>query len=78
MKTALISLQALLCAAEPDDPQDAVVATMYKSDRALFDQTAREWTLAHADMSGAGAEAGAAPVAPRPPPVRPTFLLLFP
>ena len=26
IRTALISLQALLCAAEPDDPQDAVVA----------------------------------------------------
>jgi len=26
IRTALISLQALLCAPEPDDPQDAVVA----------------------------------------------------
>jgi ubiquitin-conjugating enzyme (huntingtin interacting protein 2) len=28
IKTALLSLQALLCAAEPTDPQDAVVAKM--------------------------------------------------
>ena len=32
IRTALISLQALLCAPEPDDPQDAVVANQYKSD----------------------------------------------
>jgi len=30
IRTALISLQALLCAAEPDDPQDAEVARQYK------------------------------------------------
>jgi ubiquitin-conjugating enzyme (huntingtin interacting protein 2) len=29
MKTALISLQALLCTPEPNDPQDAEVANMY-------------------------------------------------
>ena len=29
IKTALLSLQALLCAPEPDDPQDAQVAGMY-------------------------------------------------
>jgi ubiquitin-conjugating enzyme (huntingtin interacting protein 2) len=38
IKTALLSLQALLCAAEPDDPQDAEVADMFKTNRALFDQ----------------------------------------
>lgn len=27
IRTALLSLQALLCNPEPDDPQDAVVAT---------------------------------------------------
>ena len=30
IRTALISLQALLCAPEPDDPQDAEVARMFK------------------------------------------------
>ena len=33
IRTALISLQALLCAPEPDDPQDAQVAGMYKNDK---------------------------------------------
>ena len=33
IRTALISLQALFCAPEPDDPQDAEVARMYKTDR---------------------------------------------
>lgn len=33
IRTALISLQALLCAPEPDDPQDAEVARMFKGDR---------------------------------------------
>ena len=44
IRTALISLQALLCAPEPDDPQDGVVAGMYKNDKPLFDLTARQWT----------------------------------
>ena len=30
IRTALISLQALLCSPEPDDPQDAEVAKQYK------------------------------------------------
>lgn len=58
MKTALISLQALLCAPEPDDPQDAVVANIYKTNRAEFDNTAREWTLTHADPTGSAAAVG--------------------
>lgn len=58
MKTALISLQALLCAPEPDDPQDAVVANIYKTNRVEFDNTAREWTLMHADPTGAAAAVG--------------------
>lgn len=33
IRTALISLQALLCAPEPDDPQDAEVARQYKGDK---------------------------------------------
>ena len=44
IRTALISLQALLSAPEPDDPQDAEVANMYKSDRAEFEAHAKEWT----------------------------------
>jgi ubiquitin-conjugating enzyme (huntingtin interacting protein 2) len=44
IRTALISLQALLCAPEPDDPQDAVVANMYKNDINMFNNKAAEWT----------------------------------
>eukprot|EP01071_Lankesteria_metandrocarpae_P006193 Lankesteria_metandrocarpae@DN426_c0_g1_i1.p1 len=44
IRTALLSIQALLSAPEPDDPQDAEVAAMYKKDRGEFEQTARMWT----------------------------------
>mmetsp|Transcript_11948 Transcript_11948/g.14458 ORF Transcript_11948/g.14458 Transcript_11948/m.14458 type:complete len:199 (+) Transcript_11948:17-613(+) len=54
IKTALLSLQALLCAAEPDDPQDAEVANMYKSNRELFNQTARFWTDTYAAVREGG------------------------
>ena len=37
-------VQALLAAPEPDDPQDAEVADMYKKNRELFTQTAKFWT----------------------------------
>jgi len=33
LRTALLSLQALLSCPNPDDPQDGVVASMYKSDK---------------------------------------------
>ena len=36
IRTALLSLQALLCVPEPNDPQDAVVAGEYKDDRAKY------------------------------------------
>ena len=36
LKTALISLQALLCTPEPSDPQDAEVANMYLSNHAQY------------------------------------------
>jgi len=48
IRTALISLQALLCAAEPDDPQDAVVANQYKSDKKAFDNQAKQWVQEYA------------------------------
>ncbi|KAL5011398.1 hypothetical protein ScPMuIL_009949 [Solemya velum] len=44
LRTVLLSLQALLSAAEPDDPQDAVVAKQYKENPKIFQQTARHWT----------------------------------
>lgn len=48
IRTALISLQALLSSPEPDDPQDAEVATMYKGDRAEFNRKAAEWVATFA------------------------------
>ena len=41
IRTGLISLQALLCAPEPDDPQDAEVARQFKTDRELYNHTAK-------------------------------------
>lgn len=44
LRTVLLSLQALLAAAEPDDPQDAVVAQQYKEHPEIFRRTALHWT----------------------------------
>ena len=48
LRTALLSIQALLCCPEPDDPQDRVVATQFRTDKAGFDRTAAEWTQQYA------------------------------
>jgi len=48
LRTVLLSLQALLSAAEPDDPQDAVVARQYKEQQSVFRQTAKHWTYIYA------------------------------
>lgn len=48
LRTVLLSLQALLSAAEPDDPQDAVVASQYKENHDMFALTAKHWTNAYA------------------------------
>ena len=48
IKTALLSLQALLSAPEPDDPQDAQVAGMYKSNIEEFNKKAAEWVAQYA------------------------------
>jgi len=53
IKTALLSLQALLSTPEPNDPQDAVVAKQYLTDKSDFDRTAKQWTelYAHQDQA---------------------------
>ncbi|KAL1814560.1 hypothetical protein DCAR_0518717 [Daucus carota subsp. sativus] len=56
IKTALVSIQALLSAPEPDDPQDAVVAQQYLKDYQTFANTARYWTEAYAKSSSVGIE----------------------
>lgn len=48
LRTVLLSLQALMAAAEPDDPQDAVVAKQYKENPEMFNATARHWTNVYA------------------------------
>ena len=48
LRTVLLSLQALLAAAEPDDPQDAVVAKQFKEHPDVFKKTARHWTSIYA------------------------------
>lgn len=48
LRTVLLSLQALLSAAEPDDPQDAVVATQFKDNYEMFTLTAKHWSNAYA------------------------------
>ncbi|XP_074650534.1 ubiquitin-conjugating enzyme E2-22 kDa-like [Tubulanus polymorphus] len=48
LRTVLISLQALLAAPEPDDPQDAVVAKQYKDNYPAFVRTAKHWAHAYA------------------------------
>merc|ERR1712093_805328 len=53
IRTTLHSLQALLCAPEPDDPQDGEVAAQYKNHPEQFAATARYWTETYAN-GGAG------------------------
>merc|ERR1712025_1480884 len=48
LRTVLLSLQALLAAAEPDDPQDAVVAKQYKELPDVYKLTATHWSNAYA------------------------------
>lgn len=52
LKSALISLQALLQSPEPNDPQDAEVAQHYLRDRESFNKTAALWTKLYASASG--------------------------
>lgn len=48
LRTVLLSLQSLLSSAEPDDPQDAVVAKQYKDDYNCYKRTARHWAVSYA------------------------------
>merc|ERR1712196_96612 len=56
IKTALLSIQALLCSPEPDDPQDAEVANMYLSNYERFKSTAKFWTDCYARPKEEGTE----------------------
>ncbi|XP_054163414.1 ubiquitin-conjugating enzyme E2 K-like [Oppia nitens] len=48
IESVLKSLQSFLSSPEPRDPQDAVVANQYISDRNLYSKTARYWTYWYA------------------------------
>jgi len=48
LRTVLLSIQALLAAPEPDDPQDAVVARQYQENNQIFKATAQHWAAAYA------------------------------
>ncbi len=48
IRTVLLSIQALLAAPFPDDPQDNVVAMQYKNNWNIYLQTAQHWTAVHA------------------------------
>ncbi|SCU92567.1 LAME_0F00518g1_1 [Lachancea meyersii CBS 8951] len=50
LKSALISLQALLQSPEPNDPQDAEVAQHFIRNRESFNSTAAFWTKTYAPM----------------------------
>lgn len=48
LRSTLVSLRSLLCSPEPDDPQDAEVASHYKADKKGFEETAKFWTDCYA------------------------------
>lgn len=48
IRTALLSLQALLSTPEPDDPQDAQVARQFRSEHEEYKKTATQWTKDYA------------------------------
>ncbi|KAJ5833596.1 hypothetical protein N7474_001907 [Penicillium riverlandense] len=48
VKSALLSLQSLLCTPEPKDPQDAEVANMFLRRPKEFERVAREWAVLYA------------------------------
>ncbi|KAF7457568.1 ubiquitin-conjugating enzyme E2 27 [Cryptosporidium felis] len=48
LRTVMLSIQALLSSPEPNDPQDALVASLYKSDYSKYIETAKSWTQMYA------------------------------
>ncbi|KAH8386861.1 hypothetical protein KR093_003081 [Drosophila rubida] len=48
LRTILLSLQGLLSAPEPDEPQDTVVGVQFKQKHDIFVVTAKHWTGAYA------------------------------
>ncbi|KAI8348591.1 ubiquitin-conjugating enzyme/RWD-like protein [Mortierella sp. GBAus27b] len=48
ISSMLLSVQSLLCTPEPNDPQDAQVASQYLNEPPVFNETARFWTECYA------------------------------
>ena len=48
LKNVMTSIKALLILAQPDDPQDAVVASQYMTNKDLFEKTASYWNHVYA------------------------------
>lgn len=46
--TVLLSICSMLTDPNPDDPLVPEIAHVYKTDRAKYEQTAREWTRKYA------------------------------
>jgi len=44
----LLSISSLLCEPNPDDPLVPDIAHQYRHNRALYDETARQWTMKYA------------------------------
>lgn len=63
IKSALVSLQSMLNDPQPNDPQDAEVASHYLRDRQSFNKTAKYWTEQYASAKGSN---GGTPTAQDP------------
>lgn len=48
INVVLLSICSMLTDPNPDDPLVPDIAALYKSDRAKYEQTAREWTRKYA------------------------------
>ncbi len=66
IRTVLLSLQLLLCTPNPDDPQDGVVAQMYRRSLAEFEAEARKWTKMYALPANAPNRVASEPPFPFP------------
>ncbi|KAF8340442.1 ubiquitin-conjugating enzyme/RWD-like protein [Cantharellus anzutake] len=61
----ILSLSSLLTDPNPADPLVAPIAQEYKRNRALHDQTARNWTLLYAKKAPPASSLSAAPILPQ-------------
>ena len=50
IQKVLLSIQSLLTDPNPNDPLVLDIAVQYKTNRAAYDATAREWTLTYAEL----------------------------